>query len=169
MARSSATWTYSTCPRGLAPAVSFWAQLNVWVVRLTVSDQRSYIVQQERMKETSANDLPWHLGQENLFLWNFAVQEKQHPDPWCLHINNASASIRMNKVTSPRVLNTEDHFIFSCQCCIQRGHRVPGRWRGLPEIIMQIISGKSEYFLISLDSKHPPTTIHLWIWNQFTD
>ena len=73
------------------------------------------------------------------------------------------------KVTSPRVSNTEDRFIFSCQCCIQRGHRAPGRWRGLPEIIMQVINGKSEFFLISLDSKHQPTTIHLWIWNQFTD
>ena len=49
------------------------------------------------MKETSVNDLPWHLGQENLFLCNFAVQKKQHPDPWCLHINNASATIMMNK------------------------------------------------------------------------
>ena len=73
------------------------------------------------------------------------------------------------KATSPRVSNIEDHFTFSCQCCIQRGHRAPGRWRGLPEIIMQVINGKSEFFLISLNFKHPPTTIHLWIWNQFTD
>ena len=67
------------------------------------------------------------------------------------------------KVTFPRVSNTEDHFIFSCQCCIQRGHRAPGRWRGLPEIIMQVINGKSEFFLISLDSKHtyyyPPVNL----------
>ena len=49
------------------------------------------------MKETSVNDLPWHLGLENLFLRNFAVQEKQHPDPWCLHINNTSATIMVNK------------------------------------------------------------------------
>ena len=169
MARSSATWTYSACPCGLAPAVSFWAQFNLLSSQAHCQWPTWVDCPTGKGEETSVNDLPWHLGQENLFLWNFAVQEKQLPDPWCLHINNASASIRMNKVTSPRVLNTEDHFIFSCQCCIQRGHRAPGRWRGLPEIIMQIINGKSEFFLISLDSKHPPTTIHLWIWNQFTD
>ena len=73
------------------------------------------------------------------------------------------------KVTSPRVSNTEDHFIFSCQCCIQRGHKASGRWRGLPEILMQVINGKLEFFLMFLESIHPPTTIHLWIWNQFTD
>ena len=73
------------------------------------------------------------------------------------------------KVTSPRVSNTEDHFIFSRQCCIQKGHRASGRWRGLPEILMQVINGKSEFFLMFLESIHPPTTIHLWIWNQFTD
>ena len=97
-------WPGVQQPGLILPVLMDWLQLfpsehnsTCWIVRLTVSDQRSYIVQQERMKETSANDLPWHLGQENLFLWNFAVQEKQHPDPWCLHINNASVSIRINK------------------------------------------------------------------------
>ena len=63
------------------------------------------------------------------------------------------------KVTSPRVSNTEDHFIFSCQCSERT--QCFREVEGLPEIIMQIINAKSEFFLISLDSKHPPTTIHV--------
>ena len=55
------------------------------------------------------------------------------------------------KVTSHRVSNTENHFMFSCQCC-REDTGLQGRWRGLPEIIMQIINGKSDFFLISFDS-----------------
>ena len=76
------------------------------------------------------------------------------------------------KVTSPRVSNTKDRFIFSCQCCIQRGHRAPGRWRGLPEIIMQVINGKSEFFF-DISRLYTPTnyypsvnleSIYRWIY-----
>ena len=63
------------------------------------------------------------------------------------------------KVTSPRVSNTKDRFIFSCQCCIQRGHRAPGRWRGLPEIIMQVINGKSEFFF-DISRLYTPTNYY---------
>ena len=76
------------------------------------------------------------------------------------------------KATSPRVSNTEDHFLFSCQCCIQRGHRAPGRWMGLPEIIMQVINGKSEFFF-DISRLYTPTnyypsvnleSIYRWIY-----
>ena len=169
MARSSATWTYSTCPRGLAPAVSFWAQLNLLSSQAHCPWPTCIDCTAGKDERDQCKWPPLAFGAGKSISVKLAVQEKQHPDTWCLHINNASATIMMNKSHLSQSFKYRGSFSF--QLPVLHTERTQGS-REVEEFAWDhnaSFNGKSEFFLISLDSTHPPTTIYLWICNQFTD